>query len=86
MRLVREQRFFAGDVLFGEGELEGSPTDNHCAYYFTASAYREAVALGVGEHLEIRSQDDNRNSSAPRSFELKRPKRCFGQLEFLTGQ
>ncbi len=51
MKLVSEQRFFAGDMLYEEGEVEGSIVDNHCGYYFTSSSYSEGVALGVGEHL-----------------------------------
>lgn len=58
MKKIREIRYFAGDILYIEGEDEGYKNDNHCAYCFIDATYSQSVILGMGEPLSLNNFDD----------------------------
>lgn len=89
MKQIKEERHFPGDVLYTSGEIEGSKPFNHCAYFFTNVQYKHSVVLGVGRHIGI-VLDTNESEyvvvEKKGSFELYRPRKVFGSVEFLNGQ
>lgn len=53
MKEIKEERHFAGDVFYREGEIESLRPGNHCAYFFTHEHYKQSVVLGVGNQIQI---------------------------------
>jgi CRP-like cAMP-binding protein len=89
MKEVKEERHFAGDVFYTEGEVENYTPNNHCVYFFTSDHYKQSVVLGVGNHVKI-SLDAYESEylviEEKGAFELYRPETVFGTVEFLNGQ